>query len=176
MMKSTYTTKEAAELTGASRQSIRAYTPIYARYLSTEATPEPGKARRFTVSDLKLLAYVRHCTSAEGLTHDQVQESLAAGELEAFDWQPPEEPETEPQPETTGALVPIEQVRAMQALLADAQRRESDLADRERELLDKIEGLERELGQAQGELAGFKAGQRKPPGWWRALFGGRDID
>ena len=34
--------------------------------------------------------------------------------------------------------------------------------------------LERDLGQAQGEMAGYKAAQRKPPKWWVALFGGRD--
>jgi DNA-binding transcriptional MerR regulator len=57
-MAASYSTKRAAELTGASRQALRVYTARYSRYMSTEATPEHGGERRFTEADLKLMAYI----------------------------------------------------------------------------------------------------------------------
>jgi len=70
-------------------------------------------------------------------------------------------------------LVPVERLVAAQALLQDAQRREAEAADQVQALQERLAALERELGMAQGELAGYKAAQRKPPAWWRALFGGQ---
>ena len=90
MVKEYYSTKEASELTGASRQVIRVYTDKYARWLSTEATPGPGKERRFTSADLKLIAYVYEQTGTENQTHDQVIEQITTGALDAFAWETPE--------------------------------------------------------------------------------------
>ena len=50
-MTATYTTKDASELTGASKQALRVYTTRYKRYMSTEATPDAGAERRFTEGD-----------------------------------------------------------------------------------------------------------------------------
>ena len=169
-----YTTSQASEITGASIQIIRAYTKLYARYFSTEATPEPGQARRFTAADLRLIKFA-HQLSRQNITREQVAERLAAGELDRFDWQPPE-PESEPeQPssEPSTALVPLERLQAAQALLQDAQRREQAAAEQAAALQAEVQRLAGELGQAQGELQGYKAAQYRAPKWWRSIFGGR---
>lgn len=175
-MRDAYTTKQAAEITGASRQAIRTYTGAYQRYFSTEGAPEqPGQPRRFTPDDLRLIAYIYSSTVEHKRTHEQTQEALAAGELEQFTWERPQaaqshESASEP---TSTALVPVERLVAAQALLQDAQRREAEAAEQLQTLQERLSALERELGMAQGELAGYKAAQRKPPAWWRVLFGGQ---
>ena len=169
-----YTTSQASEITGASIQIIRAYTKLYARYFSTEATHEPGQARRFTAADLRLIKFA-HQLSRQNITREQVAERLAAGELDRFDWQPPE-PESEPeQPssEPSTALVPLERLQAAQALLRDAQSREQAAAEQVAALQAEVQRLAGELGKAQGELQGYKAAQYRAPKWWRTLFGGR---
>ena len=173
-----YSTKQAAEITGASRQIIRTYTERYQRHFSTEGAPEqPGQPRRFTADDLKLIRYIYSNTAEQKLTHDQVLAALAAGALAQFDWQPPlpserPEPAESAAPGSSTALVPVERLQAAQALLADAQRREAEAAQREQTLQERLAQLERELGRAQGELAGYKAAQRRPPAGWVTLFGG----
>ena len=169
-----YSTSQASDITGASIQIIRAYTKLYARYFSTEATPEPGQARRFTAADLRLIKFA-HQLSRQNITREQVAERLAAGELDRFDWQPPE---AESEPEQAGgepstALVPLERLQAAQALLQDAQRREQAAAEQAAALQAEVQRLAGELGKAQGELAGYKAAQYRSPKWWRAIFGGR---
>src|SRR4051794_28396018 len=117
-----YTVTQASKLVGASRASIRAYTlrPEYQRYLSTEATPQAGQERQFTRDDLKLLRFIFARTS-HGETHEAIGARLSAGELGEFDWSPPEPQQAaEHEEAATGTLVPLEQARALQALLADA--------------------------------------------------------
>ena len=172
-----HTTKEASEQIGASRQIIRSYTKQYARYLSSEATPESGQPRRFTPADVRLLAFVKARTGA-GLTHKQVQEELAAGELESFDWQQQRDaPESERSQDTEDSpgtvLVPYAQLQAAQLLLQDAQRREHDAVETAQELQERLEQLQRDLGLAQGELQALKSLQPRRPAWWVRLFGGR---
>lgn len=174
-MQDYYSTKEAADLTGASRQIIRTYTNTYQRYFSTEGAPaQPGQPRRFTAADLKLIRFIYTSTAEQKLTHEQVQERLAAGALEQFTWQPPEEPteRTGEAESASSALIPVERFQAAQALLLDAQRREGEAAEQVQALQERINALERELGKAQGELSAHKALQRKPPAWWVKLFGG----
>lgn len=181
-MQDYYSTKQAAELTGASRQIIRTYTNTYQRHFSTEGAPaQPGQPRRFTAGDLKLIRFIYTSTAEQKLTHEQVQDRLAAGHLEQFAWQPPDatgdaEQGEKPAEIPSTALVPVERLQAAQALLLDAQRRESEAADRVHALQDRLAALERELGKAQGELAAHKALQRKPPAWWLKLFGGRQSE
>lgn len=169
-----YSISQAAEITGASVQIIRAYTKLYARHFSTEATPEPGQSRRFTSADLRLIKFA-HQLSRQNITREQVSERLAAGDLQQFDWWPPE-PNSEPV-ESTGepvtALVPLERLQAAQALLQDAQRREQAAAEQVAALQGEVQRLAGELGKAQGELQGYKAAQYRSPVWWRKLFGGR---
>lgn len=59
-----YTTSQASAITGASVQTIRAYTKLYARYFSTEATPTTGLSRRFTADDLRLIRFAFQQTAA----------------------------------------------------------------------------------------------------------------
>lgn len=170
MVKALYTTKEAETATGASRQAIRAYTAPYARYLSTDATPEAGKARKFTAADLKLIAYIRQCTKDQNYTHAETLQSLADGALDDFDWTLPEEPDSAqdaPQDATT-ALVPLAQLEAARLVMQDAQRREQEATAKVDQLQQRVEELTMQLGEAQGELSARK---RRRPGWVVVLFG-----
>lgn len=179
-----YTVAQAAQMLNLSKAALRAYASkeVYRRYLSTEATPDPGRERRFTVDDLKLFAFIANRTRL-GESHDTVAQDLGAGRLAEFEWTP-----TEPTISVEGsesqqaALVPLEQLRALQAILADTRQRESETkeesqaqiqqAKQENEKLqEEIRRLERELGAKQGELSAHKEMRRKPPRWWVALFG-----
>lgn len=178
MLKEYYSTKEAADLVGCSPQILRTYTDRYARHLSTEATPEPGAVRRFTFADLSLVAFVYTKTSKQGenLTHERVQELLAAGALDSFDWQPEAlasaQSASENATDASTALVPVAQMQAAQALLNDAQRREREALERAEALQERLETMQRELGAATGELSAYKALRPKRPAWWLWLFGG----
>jgi DNA-binding transcriptional MerR regulator len=178
MIKEYYSTKEAADLVGCSPQILRTYTARYERYLSTEATPEPGAVRRFTFADLSLIAFVYTKTSkaGENLTHEQVQELLAAGALDSFDWQPETlqaaQSASDSTTDASTALVPLAQMQAAQALLNDAQRRERDALERVDQIQERLEAIQRELGEARGELSAYKSLRPKRPAWWLWLFGG----
>lgn len=173
-MTATYTTKQASELTGASKGIIRQYTAKYARYLSTEATPDAGGERRFTEADLKLLAYIYRQTNGLKQNHIAVQESLASGALDNFEWEVPQtHPELPNSAEAMGtALVPMERLIATQALLQYEREERERLQDREQELSERLEATRQQLGEAMGELKAVKAQRRKPPAWWVFLFGG----
>lgn len=163
-MKATYSTKEASDITGASTPAIRTYTTTYARYFSTEATPEPGMPRRFTTADLKLIAFVYHLGERESATKEKVLERLAAGDLDQFTWQPPVEPESAAQgaaaaESASSALVPIERLQAAHALMADAQRREAEAAAQVIALQSEVQRLSQALGKAEGEAALAAAAQ-----------------
>jgi hypothetical protein len=54
--------------------------------------------------------------------------------------------------------------------MLDAQRREQEALQREKELQDRINELLRQLGYKEGELAALK---NKPKGWWARLLGGQ---
>ena len=182
-MKTTYSTKEASEITGASRQIIRTYTGTYAQYFSTEGAPtQPGQPRNFTRDDLRLIHFIYVMTKERGQNHSQVQARIDAGELADFDWEPPDDEEGG-DPGT--ALVSVAQLQAARLLLEDAQRREQEATaraeaqarelreqaeSRERELQDQINQLLRELGHKEGELEALRAS--KPKGWWARLLGG----
>ncbi len=174
MEQDTYSTKEAAALTGASRQVIRTYTERYSRFFSTEATPEPGQVRRFTAADLRLSRFVYVHTTEKNLTHDEVYELLERGDaLPAFSWHAESaEAAQDAQERGTAALVPVERLQAAQALLQAAQRREEEAREEAEALRERIEWLQRELGQAYGELNAYKRLQPRRPRWWRWLFGG----
>ena len=173
-----YSTKEAAELTGASRQIIRTYTASYQRFFSTDGAPQPGQQRRFTSADLRLIRYIYESTQS-GVTHTEVAERLQAGALEQFAWQAPEEPAASAQAAesaasaTSTALVPLERLQAAHALMQDAQRREQAAAEQIATLQAEVQRLSQALGRAEGEAATLKASRYRAPTWWRRLFGGR---
>lgn len=167
-----YTTKSASQVTGISRPALRTYTARYGRYLSTHATPESGSPRQFTGDDLRVLRFVYELTSG-GATHELVQERLAAGALDEFDWMPPKPARSsgaEDALDGSTALVTREQVQSMQLLMLDAQRRENEALEREKAAQAQIAELQRALGQAEGELQTLKTFKRRPR-WLAALFG-----
>ena len=186
-MSAYYTTSQAATITGASIQTIRSYTKLYARHFSTEATPESGQSRRFTSADLRLIRFCRDLAE-QNLTREKIAERLAAGDLDQFAWQPAE-PESAAQggPAAESAasspntmLVPYERLQAAQVLLQDAQRREAEAvaeaAAQVATLQAEVQRLSLELGKAQGEAATLKGSRYTAPRWWRAVFGGRQGD
>ena len=172
-MATLYSPKAVSDLTGVSATARRNYVGKYTRYLSTEATGTPSK---FTEADIKLIAYVKSCTSQLRMTHDEVLAELKAGQLDSFDWQMPEEEETEPQTDTTTALVPMAQLQAYRVVMEDAQRREEEATEKAETLQQRMEEMQHEVGEAQGKLQAIEAQQRKPPKWWVFLFGGRDTE
>ena len=178
-MDNMYSPKEASEVTGASPQIIRVYTNVYTRYFSSEATPEAGEVRRLTGADLKTIKYIYEQSKRRNRTRKQITEQLAAGELDNFAWQAPEEPELE-QPEepeqqsTHDIMVPLARLQAAEILVTESREREKEALERIGELHERIGDLERSLGQATGELAGFRQAQYRAPAWFRWLFGGQD--
>ena len=174
-MRDTFSTAQASALTGVSAQAIRVYTNVYKRYFSTEAAPLPGVSKRFRPDDLKVIAFIYYLSEQQACTREQVAERLAAGELDTFEWMPPESATAAPAApqEQSTALVPIERLQATQALLQDAQRRESEAAEQVAALQSEVQRLAGELGAAKGELAGFRSAQYRSPKWWRSIFGGR---
>jgi DNA-binding transcriptional MerR regulator len=169
-----YTVKQAADATGISKPALRVYSQRYARWLSTEATPEKGQARLFTPDDLKLLKFIYEQTAA-GVNHEQVVERLDAGELENFTWDVQEQEDAETEAETirSTALMPPEMVRLNQALLDEARLREQAALDREKALQTKVEDLQRELGETKGRLSELRSNRYHAPKWFKAIFGGR---
>lgn len=168
-----YSTKDAAARSGASRQAIRAYTARHARHFSTEGAPaERGQARKFTEADIKLLAFIRHLTVDQGLTHDDVGQQLAAGALDPWEWDAPGAlGASEERQGATGVLVPVERLQAALALLSDTKEREDALAAQLEATQTEIRTLERALGKAEGELSALKD-RPQPKSWWGRLWGG----
>lgn len=167
-MQDLYTTKQASTATGVSGQAIRTYTARYERYFSAEATPGPGRDRRYTSEDVRLIAFIAAQTRT-GANHDDVQDQLANGALDSFVWEPAAHRDATETPDSTEAhLVPLERLQAAHALLQDAQRREDEAKAQTEALQAEIQRLTLELGQAQGKLAATY----RAPRWWRALFGG----
>ena len=173
-----FTVKQASEITDASRQSIRSYTATYARFFSTEATPEHGGERKFTRDDLKLIAYIAGST-AFGSSHEEIIKELEGDALSLFRWEPPEAPPkpSEPKQDANTSLVPIERLHAMaaqlhttQALIEKGEERIKEETARAQVLQDKLIEAQRELGKLEGELAALKAS--KPKGFWARLLGG----
>lgn len=186
-MANLYTPMQVQDMLGISATGLRIYTNTYPTHLSTEAT---GKRRKFTDADLCWLSFVKERTAA-GDDHKEIlsemSEAKDAGTVWDLwqqyqdDWQAPTATQQASyDAETTGtALVPIERLVAMQAVLQSEreafQRAEEErqrLLDREVELNEKLERTNKELGEALGELKAIKAQRRKPPTWWVKLFGG----
>jgi DNA-binding transcriptional MerR regulator len=163
-MHTVYGPKQVATLCNVSTSAIRNYTARYGAYMSQGAAETP---RQFSEADLRVIAFVRDCTSARLMTHAETAAALAAGALDDFEWTPPE---VEPPPpfEPSTALVPVSQLEAARLVMEDARRREEIATAKNEELQARIETLQRELGAAQGEL---HARQRRRPKWLTALIG-----
>ena len=168
MSKDTYTMLETSTLTGISKPSLRNYTRTYARHLSPGATPAAGEARVFSRDDLRVLRFAYSLTE-QGSTHETVLQRIAAGELDAYDWYPPDDADGSSEPTQ---LLPPDQIRLLASMMEEYRQRDASAVARERELLDRIERLQSELGETRGRLA--ERGRWHPPAWWKYFFGSRD--
>jgi DNA-binding transcriptional MerR regulator len=162
-----YTPADAERLTGISRPAVRVYANRYARWLSTEASPPPGQARRFRSDDLRVLSFVYKQSTQESQQHEAIAATLEAhgGVPAEFDWQLPEEDQAAP---ASAALVPLGELRAAQALMVDSRGREQVATEQIATLQRKVEELQREIGRLEGELTFYR---RRRPSWVRRFFG-----
>ena len=172
-----YSPVDVEKLLGISRPAVRTYANRYGRWLSAEATPEPGRARRFRVGDLRVLAFVYAKTTTENQDHDQVMAVLEEhkGVPPAFTWQL-DEADEQPSPDATAADNPSDTalvLRTAQVLLMDSREREAAAADQLERMQSEIARLSLELGEARGALGvyQFQGQARKRPKWWVWLFG-----
>lgn len=166
---SAYRPSEVIKVLGVSSSTLKNWVKWYAPYLSPNASLA-GQPRYFAPDDLRLLAFVAQ-QSRQGLPRSEITARLDAGELAAFDWQPPQdaphgptEPLGEPPP-GQAMLVLVTQY----AGLLDAAR------ERERELTDRLITAESRAARAEGQLETLQAAQtaaQTRPGFWRRLFGG----
>ena len=168
-----YSPVDVEKLLGISRPAVRTYANRYGRWLSTEATPEPGRARRFRAGDLRVLAFIYAKTTAENQDHDQVMAVLEEnqGVPPAFTWQL-DEAADQPSPDEAAADNPSDTalvLRTAQVLLMDSREREAAGADQLERMQSEIARLSLELGEARGALSVYQA--RKRPKWWKWLFG-----
>lgn len=189
-MAALYTPKQVTEIAGISLASVRNYTDRYRQWYSPQATPPPGKARLFTEADLLLTCYIAQTTQA-GSTHGDIAAHLEKSRGVPSDfaeaWQLPAQAhspqEEEAQAQTTNAMVPGDQARALWAMveqqIAQAQalaekervradRLQQEALERERALLAQLAEKERAVGELAGELRAVKE-QRK--GWLDRLLG-----
>ncbi len=171
-----YSPADVERLLGISRPAVRVYATKYALWLSPEASPAPGAARRFRIGDLRVLAWI-YQQSKENQTHEQIQATLKDhdGVPASFDWLLEADAAAaasnvmeEPTSENT-ALVPVAALRAAQALMQDARNREETMADQLASLQEENKRLNLELGEARGALGVYQG--KKRPRWWVWLFG-----
>lgn len=172
-------------MAGISASSLRNYTgnELYRPYFSHEAAPPPGTPRLLTVDDVKLLRFIAE-RSAQGAPHADIAGQIAAGALDAYDWQPPAPPveqgEPGPQDRQQAALALMPQVfSALQAqnseltqALIQASRDVAGAQARIIALEQEIEHLQAllsdkdELRRLQAELV-----EARKPGLLRRLLG-----
>jgi len=182
-----YSSSQAAKAAGISPGSLRNYCQggrfgkFYAPYLSAGAAPAPGQPRQFTAADVAVLRYVRSRT-AQGAAHETIAGELAAGALDSFNWQPPEESAAqvrearaaqEEAQDVDGWGLPKGPPEAPQpaALVVMAQTLTQELAAahaREQALWDRIVEAEKRASAAEAALSVLKDAH-KP--LWRRLFG-----
>jgi DNA-binding transcriptional MerR regulator len=145
---------------------VRNYARDFAEFLSPEAIGiEPNARRRYSERDALILATVADLR-ANGLTVEQVSEALHGGRLADKLPEAPTPAETQAResialiarPEYERALDRVQQLEGELDLLRSERDRaierwQSDTTD----LNTRINVLERELGEARGELTALKA-------------------
>lgn len=161
-----HTTGDLAARFNVSRDTIRNYARDFGEFLSKEATGiEPNARRRYSERDALILATVANLR-ANGLNVEQVKESLRAGRL--VDTLPEAPSPAEAEARQSIALIArpeyeraLDRIGALESEL-DGLRAERDRAidrwqDDTTALNVKIQQLERDLGEARGELNALKA-------------------
>ena len=72
--------KEAAEVLGVAVPTLRRWSKHFARFLSSQASPQGGRHRSYTEEDLAMLARAKGLLEA-GLTYERVAEMLSGEEV-----------------------------------------------------------------------------------------------
>lgn len=149
---------------GVSETTIRRWTATFEHYLSDLATKKDGHARQFTSNDFLVLATI-HCLTKEGHSFAEVHGKLKSGYRI-------EDTGAATAGYEDGRLVPaavvdqiidaaqirveLEQVKGhrdrLLELLQKAQEKEELTQKEVKELRDRIEQLQRDLGRAEGRL------------------------
>lgn len=146
---------ELAQRLGVSDASIRNWAEMYRELLSPRgAGVQPGAAREFNEADALVLASVG-LLRAQGVTHDDIRQTLQEG------WRVEALPEL-PSAEETAArreigLVPVEAAERWKDRYELVAAQLLSLQERERDYLERIADLERQLGEASGERKGKDA-------------------
>ena len=158
-----YRPSEVVRITGLSLSSVKNHCKTYAGYLSPGAS-QVGQTRYFTPDDLRVLAFVAQ-HSRQGLPRSEIIARLDAGELVAFDWQPPQDAPQQPTDSaTTPGQVAMVLINRLSVDLDSAR-------ERERELTERLIALQDRASRAEGELAALRSAPPRP-GFWTRLFGG----
>lgn len=161
-----YTTGDLAARFNVSRDTIRNYARDFGEFLSQEATGiEPNARRRYSDADALILATVANLR-ANGLNVEQVTEALRGGRLVDKLPEAPTPAETEARESIALVAMPeharvLDRVQQLEGEL-DSLRSERDRAIERwqtdtTELNARINGLERELGEARGKLGALES-------------------
>lgn len=75
-MPSYYSPSQVADILQKSPTTVRRLTGTYSEFLSEEATPKPGQARRYTVEDVALLKMISDATD-QRLAPETIRANLA---------------------------------------------------------------------------------------------------
>jgi len=125
MERQTYSPSEVAELFTIHVSTVRRLSDEFAPWLSGDATPGKGKARRFRAEDVAIIAYITEQTSISR-TLDEIRAELEQGTADipdASQWEP-EEQDTRP------ALQDDVTAQAFATLAATMDGMRRDAADR----------------------------------------------
>lgn len=170
-----YSPAQAARATGTSTSAVRLYLsdPRYEPWFSDSTRPGKGDPKVLTADDVRLVAFIRQQTQA-GATHDDVVGALLAGELETWVWLPDGE-EEEPTTEITTSAQAVALAQLLDAFTGTHDRL-ATLAEEGRQAeqayQQRINELERKLGEAEGKLAEVDASRSRRPGWIKWFTGG----
>ena len=131
-----YKVGDLADLFDVSRETIRRWASEFEVYLSTNANPDAGLTRYFTVSDVEVFDLVNSIKDRGG-TYDDAHTRLRGGERGAMPQQP------------------LDRDQQMMVLSQINQQLKS--VEQERDALKRqVEGLEGQLQEAREEIARLK--------------------
>lgn len=178
----TYTPAQAAKVLQMAASSIRNHcsNSLFQPFFSASATPPAGQARQLTDQDLRVLRFIGQATNS-GATLQAVADRLAAGELQAFDWQPAAE--EEPAAPASAALVLAQALRSeLEQYRQVEMERNAAMIEAARELARAqatIDALTAEVARLEAlladkaELARLRAELERRQGFFARLFGAR---
>ena len=153
--------------------TVRHWSDVYAEFMSDSAARRaPGAPRKFTERDAVILATVADGRD-KGLTHDQIRRMVANGQYADLPDLPTPEEQQARDSVALVAMPEYERVLSQVQHLTGELQQARDERDRaiERwqtdttELNDRVRKLERELGEARGQLQALEI-ERQPAAYW----------